>query len=251
MSFTDTSGGNVTEWRWSFGDGATSDLRSPAHVWSTPGFYDVTLTVSDGSSADSATRTLLVEAAVPAGSCRVDEETTCLQNSRFEVKANWWKADGEAGAANVVGEGTDDSGLFRFFDPENWEILVKVLDGCGINGRTWVLGASTTDLGYRIVVTDTVTGESRSYENEPGQPRRSLIRRRSLSPAQAARGLSLFDQPAGAGAELPDGGGLNGARRRKLCQRSPEFAWVRLCVALPRPGAAASGARTRREFRLL
>ena len=175
VSFTDTSGGNVTEWRWSFGDGATSDLRSPTHVWSTPGFYDVTLTVSDGSSADSATRTLLVEAAVPAGSCRVDEETTCLQNSRFEVKANWWKADGEAGAANVVGEGTDDSGLFRFFDPENWEILVKVLDGCGINGRTWVLGASTTDLGYRIVVTDTVTGESRSYENEPGQPAPAIV----------------------------------------------------------------------------
>ena len=63
VSFVDTSTGNVTEWRWSFGDGAESDLRSPVHAWSTPGFYVVTLTVSDGSSSDSATRTLLVEAA--------------------------------------------------------------------------------------------------------------------------------------------------------------------------------------------
>ena len=175
VSFTDTSGGNVTEWRWSFGDGAGSDQRSPTHAWSSPGFYAVTLTVSDGSSSDSATRTLLVEAAAPAGSCRFDEETICLQDSRFEVKANWWSADGDSGPGRVVYAGTNDSGLFRFFDPLNWEILIKVLDGCGINGRMWVLGASTTDLGYRILVTDTVTDESRSYVNEPGQPAPAIV----------------------------------------------------------------------------
>ena len=175
VSFVDTSGGNVTEWRWSFGDGARSDLRSPTHAWSTPGFYDVTLTVGDGSSSDSATRVVLVEAAAPAGSCRFDEETICLRDSRFEVKANWWSADGESGPGRVVYAGTNDSGLFRFFDPLNWEILIKVLDGCGINGRIWVLGAATTDLGYRILVTDTVTGESRSYVNEPGRPAPAIV----------------------------------------------------------------------------
>ena len=175
VSFVDTSGGNVTEWRWSFGDGATSELRSPTHAWSTPGFYDVTLTVSDGSSSDSASRTVLVEAAAPAGSCGFDEETTCLQDSRFEVKANWWSADGESGPGRVVYAGTNDSGVFRFFDPLNWEILIKVLDGCGINGRMWVLGAATTDLAYRILVTDTITGESRSYVNEPGRPAPAIV----------------------------------------------------------------------------
>ena len=175
VSFVDTSTGNVTEWRWSFGDGVGSDQRSPTHAWSSPGFYDVTLTVSDGSSSDSATRTLLVEAAAPAGSCRFDEETICLQDSRFEVKANWWSADGESGPGRAVHAGTNESGLFRFFDPLNWEILIKVLDGCGINGRVWVLGAATTDLGYRILVTDTVSGESRSYVNEPGQPAPAIV----------------------------------------------------------------------------
>ena len=190
VSFLDTSGGNVTEWRWSFGDGATSNLRSPAHAWSSPGFYDVTLTVSDGSSSDSATRILLVEAAAPAGSCRFDAETLCLRDSRFEVKANWWSAEGESGPGRVVYAGTNDSGLFRFFDPLNWEVLVKVLDGCGINGRMWVLGAATTDLGYRILVTDTVTGESRSYVNEPGQPAPAII------------DTEAFSGPCGAGAAV-------------------------------------------------
>ena len=63
-----------------------------------------------------------------------------------------------------------------------------MLDGCAINQRTWVLGASTTDLGYRIRVTDTVTGESRSYVNEPGQPAPAIV------------DTEAFSQPCGSGA---------------------------------------------------
>ena len=121
-----------------------------------------------------------------AGSCRADAETLCLQDSRFEVKMNWWKADGESGVGRVVEEGTDDSGMFQFFDPENWEVLIKVLDGCRTNGRMWVLGASTTDLGYRIRVTDTITEESRSYTNEPGRPAPAIVDTEAFS--QPCRG---------------------------------------------------------------
>ena len=125
-------------------------------------------------------------ASAPSGSCRADAETLCLQDSRFEVKVNWWKADGESGVGRVVEAGTDDSGLFRFFDPLNWEVLIKVLDGCRTNGRMWVLGASTTDLGYRIRVTDTITEESRSYTNEPGQPAPAIVDTKAFS--QPCRG---------------------------------------------------------------
>jgi|GEM_PF-2112487 len=125
-------------------------------------------------------------AAAPGGSCRADAETLCLQDSRFEVKLNWWKADGESGVGRVVEEGTGDSGLFEFFGPENWEVLIKVLNGCRTNGRVWVLGASTTDLGYRIVVTDTITDESRTYTNEPGRPAPAIVDTKAFS--QPCRG---------------------------------------------------------------
>ncbi len=105
----------------------------------------------------------------PDDPCVPSAETLCLHDDRYEVRVEWWTGDGETGSALVVQEATDDSGLFRFFEADNWEILVKVLNGCDTNGHYWVYGASTTNLGYVIRVTDTATGDVREYRNEPGR----------------------------------------------------------------------------------
>ena len=173
--FTDLSPGTVRSRRWDLGDGAASTARSLAHAWRTPGFYEVSLTVSDGARESAATRVFLVEADQPQGACAADERTRCLRDSRFAVTATW-SAGGEDGTrdgseernATVVPAGTNDSGLFSFFDPANWEVLVKVLDGCAVNGHVWVFTASTTNLESVVRMEDTVTGETREYRNEPG-----------------------------------------------------------------------------------
>ena len=69
----------------------------------------------------------------------------------------------------VPGIGRENSGLLWFFDPDNWELLVKVLDGCAVNGHFWVFAAATTDVGTTLTVTDTVTGAIRTYGNPLGQ----------------------------------------------------------------------------------
>ena len=53
VQFADASLGVVTSWAWSFGDGATSSLQNPAHAYTTPGTYTVTLTAAGpaGSTA--------------------------------------------------------------------------------------------------------------------------------------------------------------------------------------------------------
>ena len=103
------------------------------------------------------------------GPCEPNRETLCLQDSRYAVTVEWRKPDGETGVAGVVNAArTNDSGLFTFFSPDNWEILIKVLDGCALNGHVWVYAASTTDLGYTIRVTDMLTEAVKEYENEPG-----------------------------------------------------------------------------------
>ncbi len=169
VSFQDVSTGVVRTRSWDFGDGRRSRSSRLNHSWTAPGFYEVTLTASDGTVESTATLTFLVEAASTAGTCVADERTRCLRSSRYAVAVDWRNASG-SGAAAVVRSGTDDSGVFQFFGPTNWEVLVKVLDGCEANGHFWVFAASTTDLGYEIAVTDTVTAEVRTYRNEPGQP---------------------------------------------------------------------------------
>ncbi len=119
-----------------------------------------------------------------AGNCLADEETLCLWNSRFEVEAGWREEDrARSGPARVVDEGTEESGLFYFFDPDNWEMLVKVLDGCDENGRVWVLTASTTTLGYWIYVYDTATAEGWYDRKDPGEPATAIIDTEAFSMA--------------------------------------------------------------------
>ena len=170
MTFEDASSGFVRSRRWDFGDGVTRSRRLVEHAWSEPGFYAVTLWVGDGTRESTDSLKFLVVASEPAGTCEPDGETLCLQNSRFAVSVDWRNPDGASGAAKVVHEGTNDSGLFHFFEPGNWEVLVKVLDGCGFNGRHWVFAASATDLGLDLAVRDTVTGEVRNYRKAPGDP---------------------------------------------------------------------------------
>ncbi len=183
VTFTDTSTGSVASRAWDFGDGGTARGPRPDHAWSEPGFYRVTLKVRGGAmgaTESTRTRTFLVEPIDPAGTCEVDAETSCLRDARYSLEAEWWNPEGDGGAAELVHAGTNDSGLFRFFDPDNWELLIKVLDGCAANGHVWVFGASTTDLGYAIRVTDTVTGELREYRNEPGRPAQAITDARAF-----------------------------------------------------------------------
>jgi PKD repeat protein len=57
----DPSGGQITSWAWSFGDGGTSEESHPSHRYMTPGEYDVSLTVgTDDGRTDSVTRTITV-----------------------------------------------------------------------------------------------------------------------------------------------------------------------------------------------
>ena len=56
VTFVDQSAGSPTSWKWYFGDGDSSDVQHPGHMYDTAGEYDVTLYVSDGTFTDSLTK---------------------------------------------------------------------------------------------------------------------------------------------------------------------------------------------------
>ena len=91
---------------------------------------------------------------------------------------------GETGLAQVVPFGSDDSGLLYFFSPNNWEMLIKVLDGCPLNSHFWVFAAATTNVEYTLRVTDTETGVVKEYWNPLGNAAPSITDTSAFSTCQ-------------------------------------------------------------------
>jgi hypothetical protein len=101
------------------------------------------------------------------GTCSPGPTVLCLTEGRFRVQAHW-RTDVAAGDGNGVTLG-DDSGRFWFFDADNTEVVVKVLNACGGFDRYWVFASGLTDVEVRITVTDTQAGKTRTYFNPRGK----------------------------------------------------------------------------------
>ncbi len=104
------------------------------------------------------------------GSCEAGESRLCLQDGRFSVQVELLDpGDMQRKPGRVLGSvGTNETGFFWFFSPTNVELATKLLDGRGQNGKYWFLYGGLSDVEYTVTLTDTVTGESKSYRNEAG-----------------------------------------------------------------------------------
>ena len=71
VQFTDASQNAPTSWLWTFGDGTTSTLQNPAHLYTTAGNYAVTLKATNAAgNTTSAATTITYNTTVPvAASC--------------------------------------------------------------------------------------------------------------------------------------------------------------------------------------
>lgn len=108
-------------------------------------------------------------------SCTPDAATLCLGEGRFKVTIDWRDFADQVGVGQLVENGTSaDSGLFYFFDANNWEMLVKVINGCAFNGNYWVFAAATTNVEYTLRVADTQTGDIFTFTNPLGEPSAAL-----------------------------------------------------------------------------
>lgn len=86
------------------------------------------------------------------------ERTLLLRDGRFRVEVSWQDPfNGGSGIGHAV-PGTEDAGSFWFFNEDNKEIEIKILDGRTVNGSFWVFAAGLSNVGYRIHVTDQRTG---------------------------------------------------------------------------------------------
>ncbi|MCP4546541.1 MAG: hypothetical protein GY835_08770 [bacterium] len=118
------------------------------------------------SALPAATRTIYKGPMLPP--CNDTAQNLCLNEGRFGVAVDWYDFHGNSGVGRALEYRAADSGIFWFFNDDNWEMLVKVLDGCAINGHYWVFSAATTNVGYTLYVSDTLTGVRLQYTNPLG-----------------------------------------------------------------------------------
>lgn len=101
-----------------------------------------------------------------AGACADDATTLCLLD-RFRVRVTWQDPTGNGGPGQARPL-TTETGWFWFFDANNPELFVKVLDGRPVNGHWWVFYGSLTDVAFDLLVEDTVGGGEASFHHAGG-----------------------------------------------------------------------------------
>src|SRR5215471_15993648 len=110
---------------------------------------------------------LLGTAIALAAPCSPSSTALCLSSGRFEVQVTWKDFQDNTGSGQAVSL-TSDTGYFWFFSPSNVELIVKVLDARGINGKFWVFFGALSNVKYTIILRDTVTRSSKTYANPSG-----------------------------------------------------------------------------------
>lgn len=125
------------------------------------GDYELRVFHTHGPEDQVAKRTIRV---YDDDGCVPSDTRLCLNEDRFAVTVDWTDFAGNSGSGRSVPL-RSDTGLFWFFAPDNLELTVKVLDGCGVNGHYWVFVSSGSTVEYEVEVTDTAGGTSHTYGN--------------------------------------------------------------------------------------
>lgn len=131
------------EWSWTFGDGAISTIKSPTHVYSSPGTYTIKLEV-DKKSSWTAVKQITVYDTVPTFSCD-DEAFQVYQDYTFNalvynpynyaVKYEWYLPESNMPYAQVTDTAMTNSTLHLFF--------IKALSNACIGLRVTLNGETT------------------------------------------------------------------------------------------------------------
>lgn len=103
----------------------------------------------------------------PPPSCIPTDQVLCLGNGRFRAEVAWRDFTGRTDAGRTIPL-NEETGAFWFFSPTNFELMVKALDGRGVNGHYWIFWGALTNVEFTLTVTDTSTGATWTRHNSLG-----------------------------------------------------------------------------------
>lgn len=99
VTFTDSTINTPTSWAWKFGDGETSEVQNPVHIYAAPGTYKVILTATNEGGSDTETKIDYIEVTPSASTVFVylketemDHKIGSTQKHGFKISA--WNGSG-------------------------------------------------------------------------------------------------------------------------------------------------------------
>jgi gliding motility-associated-like protein len=140
VSYTDSSTGDPTSWKWDFGNGDTSDRKSGVNIFNNPGTYNVKLVIKNGRGIDSVVKNQYIvvnalpvvdfNASVTAGCfpLKVDFSDRSLPGSGTITKWEW-----------DCGDGTvyfDQNPKHTYTINGNFRVILKVTNSNGCDSFT-------------------------------------------------------------------------------------------------------------------
>ena len=127
VTFNDNSTGPIRTWSWDFGDGTSSAARSPVHIYQRPGTFNITLTVSSGSSTVTITKPELVRVLEPVSAGFISENTEgtspftveFIDQSKGEIINRIWSfGDGQVSS--------DINPVHEYLEPGTYDVKLTV-----------------------------------------------------------------------------------------------------------------------------
>ena len=192
VTFRALTDADANRYTWTV-SGEVVDNDSPALQWSfehlgwktisaTAAFVDEEgMPVTDTVTASLGVEVLSEEDSRANVCTSEDPFELCLGEGRFAATVDFFDPRGRGWTAARTKAFSRDTGFFTFFDETNVEVMVKVLDACGVNGHYWVFAGGATDLGIRLTVLDKATELSARYETVAGRPFRAITDLRAFS----------------------------------------------------------------------
>jgi len=148
VTFTDTSTGSPTSWKWDFGDRSTSFFQNPIHKYSKVGKYTVSLTVKNAAGRNTVTKKYYINVVtkpVAAFSAKPTSGKAPL-TVRFTDKSTGvptaWKWSFGDGTTS-----TKQNPIHKYLQEGNYKVTLTVTNTAGSN--------TTTKKNYIKIATNT------------------------------------------------------------------------------------------------
>ena len=140
VTFTDLSTGNITNWAWTFQGGtpSTSNQQNPTVTWSTPGFKNVTLTITGQGGSNAITQVVEIKPLPVANFTYAVNglEVTFTNTSTDATSYEWDFGDG--------GASFDENPVYEYPVAGTYVVVLTASNICGTATKTFTINTAPT-----------------------------------------------------------------------------------------------------------